>query len=176
MSGMSEVTSTNSPTEPRKIRYGVMFARIGSTHKYKLLENCYPDEKGDVVHLDVKDISRLDADVRHRVRWFCSHPECAGKRYASKEELIAGHADQRALIKNEEKHLCMGVVELPPVKARQEIRNPRGQIRKEAIGVYVWEERKDAEGKPVTDNKGNIIVDKVLRDLPARLELFSDEE
>lgn len=176
MSGMSEVTSTNSPTAPRTVRYGVMFARIGTTHKYKLLEDCPPDERGDVVHLNVNDISRLDPELRDRVRWFCMHPECAGKRFATKEELVSSHADQKVLIKNEEKHLCMGVITMPPVKARAEIRNARGQLRKEAVGMYVWEERKDAEGHPVTDNKGNIIVDRVLKDLPARLELYSDEE
>jgi hypothetical protein len=176
MSGMSEVTTTNSPTGPRKIRFGVMFARIGTLQKYKLLEDCHPDEKGDVVHLEVKDISRLDKDIRADVRWFCTHPECSGKRFPTKDQLVAAHADQKILTRNEEKHLCMGIVELPPVKARPEVRNARGQIRKEAVGMWVYEERKDEEGRPVTDQKGNIIVDRVLKDLPARLELFSDEE
>lgn len=192
MSGMSEVTTSRSPTEPRKIRYGVMFARIGSTHKYKLPEDCYPDEKGDVIHLEVKDVSRADERTREKLRWFCTHPECAHKRCATKEELVRSHADQRILIKNEEKHLCMAVALMPPVKAKPAVLSPRGQIRKNAVGMLVWEEKKrprvDAKGEPVCDpngaqifdfvldEKGNKIVEQVLRDLPARLELFSDEE
>ena len=76
---------------PKMPRYGVVFAKIGSTHPHALEEKYQHWPQGFELTLDVHDISRQPKAVREAAVWVCKHPKCAGKQYASKEELLEAH-------------------------------------------------------------------------------------
>lgn len=73
---------------------------------------------GAVVVLPVQDITRLEPEFVSKVKWVCSHPECAGARFASKDELFQSHDENRKLIEraqqdpNGRAHMYYGVLEI----------------------------------------------------------------
>jgi len=107
---------------------------------------------GQRVSLTVEDISRYPDEAEHAA-WICTHPECAGKRHASKRELLASHDSNKDLTSRQEKHMYYAVFE--------EAAHPGSPGRPE---------ERDAEGK--VTKKGVPGRDET----PARVILLSDEE
>lgn len=73
---------------------------------------------GANIYLVVQDISRLEPELVQHVKWMCRHPDCAGQRHATREDLIRSHGDNRDLIAEAERsivgqaHIYVGVLEL----------------------------------------------------------------
>lgn len=112
----------NSNVQTR--RFGTIAARIGSTHQHRLGIDLGNARAGTNVHLDVVDSSRHPDEAEH-AKWVCKSPHCAGKRWDSKRDLLKAHLDNRTLIKQQEEHLYLGVVELPAVAARPESKDEK---------------------------------------------------
>lgn len=64
----------------------------------------------------VEDISRLQPELAKHVKWECRHPECAGKKFASKAECVRSHRPNKDLRREQQTHLIYGVLELAATK------------------------------------------------------------
>jgi hypothetical protein len=126
---MNSVTMGPNSRDSRnqyKKRFGCIPARIGSEHMLRLKidwtsarpgEMARPIRKGTNVQLTVQDITR-HSKLAAEAKWVCMHPECRGKDWDSKEELLAAHPDNRILEKQEETHLYYATVQRVAVAAK----------------------------------------------------------
>lgn len=97
---------------------------------------------GHVVQCEVQDLTRLDPEDLQHLRWVCSHPDCKGKSYATKDELFRAHPKKDAMDKAERQrldggraHVYFGVIETPGVDAKAEVRNDKGHVTQQAVAA-----------------------------------------
>jgi hypothetical protein len=83
---------------------------------------------GATMNLTVHDLSRCDRDLLPHVKWMCRHPECSSKRFATKDELIRSHPENRKLRDEADRlgpvyghaHVYLAVIELPGIAERKD--------------------------------------------------------
>jgi hypothetical protein len=94
-------------------RTGCFAARIGTSHQHKLKFAVGWAKVGQVVHDSVMDYSRQPESVKRGVKWVCTNPECAGKTWSSKEDLLVEHPDNKTLERSGAAHMFYGIGKLP---------------------------------------------------------------
>lgn len=95
-------------------RTGVFAVKIGTNHRYRLEFDVGDNPVGTVVYQTVQSFAVQPADVQAAATWRCTHPECKGERWPSKEAAVAGHPAAHVLDKLEEGHCLIAVSKLPP--------------------------------------------------------------
>ena len=101
---------------------------------------------GATVYLEVQDFSRLEPELAEKVRWVCTHHNCAGKHFGSPEELIQSHPPDAQLRDEVEivygtavrgrPHMYMGVLEIAGAdgaEAQPAKKNEKGEITHKAV-------------------------------------------
>ena len=78
---------------------------------------------GATVYLNVQDITRIEPELVDQAKWVCKHHGCAGKRFASKAELVQSHGKNKDLIDEANRDPRGGDVE-PAGNLAQGRRNP----------------------------------------------------
>jgi hypothetical protein len=68
---------------------------------------------GATIMLSVESIESHPEHFEYRT-WVCTSPYCQGKKWASKEELVADHPSEAVLSKSGEAHVYYCVLEIPP--------------------------------------------------------------
>lgn len=145
---MSGLQTTARP----KARFGTIAARIGSIHAHRLAKPwsfqhrnphthepvfnadgspaVYRQGVGRMVHQTVEDITR---HPHVKVKWHCRSPHCSGKSWETKGDLLADHADNKTLVKNEEIHLYLAVGETAGVEHVPTKKGPKGEIVQDEV-------------------------------------------
>ena len=118
-----------------KIRYGCVSARIGAMFAWKLkapltLKSGRVEAAGRTIHLTIQPLDR-NPEIEPHVKWVCRHPDCAGKEFATKKELVASHKTNRELEQLEESHCYHAVAHVPGQAAKEEKRGKHGEVLEE---------------------------------------------
>lgn len=95
---------------------------------------------GATVMLVVEDFSRLSVEEQEQVKWHCNHPDCAGARFDTKQELFESHEDNRQLIaqakadpRGPKAHVYIGVLEVVGHEGSAAKRDAEGKVTKPAV-------------------------------------------
>lgn len=90
---------------------------------------------GTRITLTVEDITRYPEEGK-AAHWVCRHPECSGKTFASKRDLLAAHLPNKDLEKEEQTHLYYAVFEQagkPGKAGRPEKLDNNGKVVERAV-------------------------------------------
>jgi hypothetical protein len=95
---------------------------------------------GATVMLDVQNLIDVEPEVARHVKWACQHPECAGKRWESRDKMRAEHGDEMKLReaakmdpRGGRAHCYFGVIE---IAAKPESKDDKGRVSP-AVGATV---------------------------------------
>jgi hypothetical protein len=98
---------------------------------------------GTTIYLEVQDLSRVELELVDHVEWTCNHPDCGGKKYKTRDELVRAHGKDADLIAKAQQlgverggraHVFFGVIELPAV---EEKKDEKGRVVRPAQDVTV---------------------------------------
>jgi hypothetical protein len=130
---------TRTRATPQSSHYAMGRNRLGEQVPVKALP-------GATVYLEVEDLSRCSEEDVEAMRWACQHPECAGKRWATKDDLARDHGKQKDLIAQAngdphgQAHVYFGVIEIPAQPERKDDKGKTVSAPTAAVVMIVSDE------------------------------------